>query len=197
MTPEEELRYLRDKVIELEFKLNTDPVTGAGSRLGLEAYLERLKLQALRSGQVGRHAMLYLDGDGFKAINDTFGHAAGDEVIKHMAQTMMGKLRHRDGEIPDYLARLGGDEFVIILYNCPAKQALDRAMEVQTLLKTSCIFAGQEIRYSCTVGCAIYNTDEDWRAALDRADKSMYKAKQARREERAKVVDIKSRSDNR
>jgi diguanylate cyclase (GGDEF)-like protein len=194
MTPEEELAFLRAQVIELQMKLNTDEVTGAGSRRGLEAHIESLKLEALRASKIGKHAMLYLDGDGFKKINDQYGHAGGDAVIQDMAQKLMKRFRRREAQPSDFIARLGGDEFVVILYNCSAQDALNRAKEVQDLLATSCVYNGQEIHYTCTVGCAMYHTNEDWRAALDRADSNMYRAKKARHDAaKSNVVDFKPR----
>lgn len=102
----------------LVFQASHDVLTGLINRREFERRLEHTLLSALHGGR--EHALCYMDLDQFKVINDTCGHAAGDELLRQLTQLLRGKLRERDT-----LARLGGDEFALLLENCSIHDALE------------------------------------------------------------------------
>ncbi len=104
-----------------------DALTGLANRVEFETRVR----QALRSANEGsRHALLYLDLDQFKIINDTCGHVAGDELLRQLAMLLKGPIRESDT-----LARLGGDEFGVLLAHCPLDQAQAVAERMLQLIK--------------------------------------------------------------
>ncbi|MQU05136.1 EAL domain-containing protein [Pseudomonas helleri] len=106
----------RQYIANLSWQATHDALTGLANRREFEYRLE-LVLQNL-ARQQGRHALMFLDLDQFKLVNDTCGHAAGDELLRHICALLQSGLREGDT-----LARLGGDEFGILLENCPADVA--------------------------------------------------------------------------
>ena len=149
-----------------------DNLTGLPNRLLLHDLLNQTLAQAGRQGrQVG---VLFLDLDRFKIINDTFGHAAGDELLKAVARRLRGCIRKSDT-----VARLGGDEFVVVL---PAPgQAEDMSLLAQKILQELSApieLAGQEVFVSTAIGIAGYPLDgADADALIRSADMAMYQAK--------------------
>src|ERR1044071_4547755 len=99
---------MENAMSHLQYLAHHDPLTGLANRSLLALRLRHTIERARRDG--GRCAVLYLDLDGFKLINDRFGHDAGDELLRRVARRMSRKLRD-----VDTLARLGGDEFVLVL----------------------------------------------------------------------------------
>jgi len=104
----------------LVYQASHDGLTGLINRREFEQRLERMLLSSLQQGR--EHALCYMDLDQFKVINDTCGHAAGDELLRQLALLLKGNLRERDT-----LARLGGDEFALLLENCTPADALEVA----------------------------------------------------------------------
>lgn len=104
----------------LVYQASHDALTGLINRREFEQRLERTLLSAIQQGR--EHALCYMDLDQFKVINDTCGHAAGDELLRQLALLLKSKLRERDT-----LARLGGDEFALLLENCSVQDALEVA----------------------------------------------------------------------
>ncbi len=115
----------RVRTKRLVAQVNTDVLTGLGSRLYLSDRIERIVMQ---QGTSSRSALLFIDLDGFKRINDTYGHSAGDELLVAVARRVESALR--DG---DLAARLGGDEFVVLLED----RGLDEAEKLAARLITS------------------------------------------------------------
>lgn len=107
----------RQFVASLSWQASHDALTGLANRREFEYRLAQLLARMLR--QTGRHALMFIDLDQFKLVNDTCGHAAGDELLRKVCQEL--QLHLREG---DTLARLGGDEFGVILENCPTEAAL-------------------------------------------------------------------------
>ena len=101
-----------------------DPLTGLINRRGFEARLSEL-LQSAKQRKA-QHALCYLDLDHFKVVNDTCGHAAGDELLRQLPKVMHAHVRSRD-----VLARLGGDEFAILLEDCPLETAAEIAGKIR------------------------------------------------------------------
>ncbi|RWH30725.1 EAL domain-containing protein, partial [Mesorhizobium sp.] len=149
-----------------------DPLTGLANR---RSFTSRLEAEiATASGKDGQLALMLLDLDRFKEVNDLFGHAAGDAVLQRVAQCGSGVLRH--GQM---LARLGGDEFAIIAPNLPDPQAAGRIAEavLSKLRQESQLSPGGEL-VSASIGIALFPLDADEQAALvSHADTALYRAK--------------------
>jgi diguanylate cyclase (GGDEF)-like protein/PAS domain S-box-containing protein len=159
------VRVERDR--RTRHEADTDPLTGLANRRALERTLEAALARAASRGRsVG---VLMLDLDGFKAVNDRHGHAAGDEVLREVARRLQRSVRERD-----LVARLGGDEFVVVLTDLGAvPDSVDR---VESALAEP--FAGTEAPLRAAVGVAVYPGDGATVAdLLDAADRAMYAAK--------------------
>ncbi len=128
-------------------------------------------------------AVLYIDLDNFKAVNDAFGHAAGDEIIRHVGALLAENVRESD-----VVGRLGGDEFGVILNHAGAEEARVKAAWLSELInKSALVFAGQRHRIQASVGIHPIAMTEDPEAAIARADEAMYAEKYARRAEQAQA----------
>jgi diguanylate cyclase (GGDEF)-like protein/PAS domain S-box-containing protein len=159
-----------------------DTLTGLPNRTLLTDRVEHALVRARRTGQVG--ALLFIDLDKFKRINDSLGHAVGDELLKELARRVRGALRAEDT-----VARLGGDEFVVLLEglgNDPDK-AVGRASEIGDKLRG--LFAdeyrlnGHELYVTASIGVVTFPRDGDTVDTLLRhADTAMYHAKGAGRD---------------
>lgn len=123
-------------------------------------------------------ALLYLDLDEFKAVNDTLGHDAGDELLKNAARRIRQQMRESDT-----VARIGGDEFTVILPKIAGRQDAEKAARgiIRTLSAKFCLSGHeQEVGIGASVGIAIYPTDaQDVDAFVKAADAAMYNAKMA------------------
>ena len=122
-------------------------------------------------------AVLYVDLDGFKALNDSHGHAAGDAVLKHVGRLLVDSVRGSD-----IVGRLGGDEFGIILNRAQGEEARAKAHVLSDVLNSSVIVhAGQPHRIAVSIGVHALAIAEDPETAIARADEAMYAEKFARR----------------
>ena len=154
-----------------------DGLTGLPNR---RLFYDRL-VQAIAFAKRNRHelALLYLDLDGFKAVNDTLGHDAGDELLKAAA----GRIQHRLRE-SDTVARIGGDEFTVILPMIASRADVAKVAEkILGALSTSFSLSGrkEEPRVGVSIGIAVYPADaRDMDALVKAADTAMYSAKQSK-----------------
>ncbi|MFH5182188.1 diguanylate cyclase domain-containing protein [Paenibacillus sp. TAB 01] len=150
-----------------------DPLTGLPNRRLFEDRYSQALMAAKRYQH--RVALLYLDLDDFKQINDGFGHAAGDDLLR----TVSSRLAHcvRD---PDTVSRLGGDEFVILLQQFEHRDDIRKvAMRVIDSLNQPYFLHNRSISITCSIGAAEYPQDgSDKEALLQYADAAMYQAKQ-------------------
>lgn len=150
-----------------------DPVTDLPNRSLL---LDRMS-QALAYGH--RHdspvAVMFLDLDRFKAINDTFGHAAGDQLLKVVAQRLTHYVRESDT-----VARLGGDEFVVVITEMGhLSDAIRIAQGILQVMADPVVIEGQELYISASIGIAVYPNDgNDIPTLLKKADAALYRAKE-------------------
>jgi diguanylate cyclase (GGDEF)-like protein len=151
-----------------------DPLTGLHNR---RFFLEQLELEipfALRH-QIPLH-VLYLDLDGFKQINDRWGHWAGDQTLIQVARRLQAHVRQ-----DDLVARLGGDEFALLVRGIPNSQILGLAERLRQAVQTLLVQAGTEtISLSCSVGIASLlelGEGTDPQSLLAAADKALYQAK--------------------
>ena len=150
----------------------TDPLTGLPNRRRLEEQVETA-IWSARTGQ-DTLALLFVDLNGFKAVNDALGHAAGDELLQSVARTLRGRLRRGD-----LLARLGGDEFLVALTGLDPAAARAEARRVAAAL-TAAVRApvplrGQDVSVGASIGIAVYPADgQEFEALLHAADLGMY-----------------------
>ena len=122
-------------------------------------------------------AVIYIDLDGFKAVNDEYGHSAGDAVLRHVGLLLMDSVRESD-----VVGRLGGDEFGIILNRATAEEAATKAASLSDKINSSAIlYAGVPHRIRASVGVHPIALAEDPETAIARADEAMYAEKHARR----------------
>ncbi|MFB6466056.1 EAL domain-containing protein [Cytobacillus sp. Hz8] len=149
-----------------------DTLTGVANRHSLNERLQSILNTAHRHKQ--QLALLFLDLDRFKYINDTFGHNYGDMLLKHVSVRIKSLLKNKD-----IIARLGGDEFVIVLPNIKhPKEAKKTAQQIIDSLAHSFLIENQEIYVSTSIGISLYPYDGMTKEDLVRnADKAMYKAK--------------------
>lgn len=162
---------------QLSFRAQYDSLTALLNRASL---YERLDAQIGKIGANGHNslAVVYLDLDRFKEINDKYGHAAGDKVLQHVAQRMIESVRHTD-----FAARIGGDEFVVILPGVSDRKEAGRVAElVANAISQPSSFNGHELRVGASFGISIYPDDgAHTDALLKMADEDMYRAKLRRR----------------
>jgi diguanylate cyclase (GGDEF)-like protein/PAS domain S-box-containing protein len=178
---------------QLAYQANFDALTGLANRSLL---LDRLGQAIVNSSRRGdRIAVLFIDLDGFKLINDTLGHDAGDELLKQIAERLKASIRQSDT-----VARLGGDEFVILLLNQEAGEARNGQehnaprIPIETFITglTQKLLAGigqsmlieeQDVRVSGSIGISLFPQDgTDAETLLKNADIAMYRAKELGRD---------------
>jgi diguanylate cyclase (GGDEF)-like protein/PAS domain S-box-containing protein len=157
----------------ISYLATRDPLTELPNRVLFNDRLEQGIVAARRSGQ--SLALLFIDLDRFKNINDSLGHQIGDLLLREVAERMQGCIRKGDT-----LSRLGGDEFVVTLEGL--EQAEDAAQVAAKIIKTlsrPCEIAGHTLNTSCSIGISIYPLDaDDDRALMKNADTAMYHAKE-------------------
>ena len=152
-----------------------DPLTGlANARLLARAADRALATPSSTSDD--SVALLFVDLDGFKPVNDRFGHDAGDDVLRTCGRRLKSAVRESDT-----VARIGGDEFVVLMPQAGRAAAEATAARLRELLLEPIPIAGTEVRLSGSVGIAMASSDEDFRSLLKRADDAMYVAKGRRR----------------
>lgn len=149
-----------------------DSLTGVANRYSLNKTLDRLIRTATKYNQ--QLAVLFLDLDRFKQINDTLGHSYGDLLLKEVSLRLKGLLKNKD-----MIARLGGDEFVIVLTNMKhAKEAANLAEEIIQALTKSFLINHHEVFISTSIGISLFPLDgSSMEILLRNADKAMYNAK--------------------
>lgn len=167
---------LRDKDTHLEYIAYHDALTGLPNRSLL---LDRLRHAVSRAARGGnRLALLFIDLDRFKTINDSLGHAVGDQVLKAVSTRLKNLVR---GE--DTLSRLGGDEFVVLLESVSDSQAAAAAARkiIQALEKTI-VVGDYPLHVAASIGISLYPDDGlDGESLMKHADAAMYKAKESGR----------------
>lgn len=184
---QQRLAEIEDLQAQLSEQANRDPLTGLYNRRYLDATLGRDLALARRSGKP--LSLLLLDIDHFKQINDTHGHPAGDEVLRHSAALLLGLSRSSD-----LVCRYGGEEFLLLLPDTGPDGAREQAEKIRLALQASAVACGsQSIEVRASVGVATLGQDCDSPEALiERADAALYTAK---RTGRNRVVVHGSRQD--
>lgn len=162
---------------ELRQMAQHDPLTGLPNRALFSDRVQRELAYAKRHGR--RFAVIFLDLDRFKPINDNYGHAVGDQLLQQVARRLQGTLR-----AADTVGRIGGDEFVVLMgeLNEPGV-ALDLAEKIRQEVRRPYLIDGHELNISCSLGVAIYPDDGSEEVELCKvADEAMYLAKEAGRD---------------
>lgn len=152
-----------------------DALTGLANRQGFESFL-----RSIPPAQMLGTAMLYIDLDRFKPVNDSHGHAAGDLLLKAFASRLQALVRPTD-----LVARLGGDEFVVVLTGLPSSHPAETVAD-KVVAAAAEPFSLQDlvVQVGASVGVAMGEAD-DWKGLLEKADAALYRAKAAGRGTRA------------
>ena len=167
---------LRERIAQLEKLAMTDELTGLLNRRGFESELQRTLALASRYDEPG--LLVYVDLDGFKLVNDTYGHAAGDAVLKCIARLLTDNLR-----CTDFVGRLGGDEFAVLLPRTSQKLGANRIRSLRRMLNpVAVLWNGAMITVRASLGVQTYGADNaaDGAQLLSRADSLMYQTKHLR-----------------
>lgn len=161
----------RKLTAQLSYQASHDALTGLCNRPEFE---RRLRLLAENSGRQRRHALLFLDLDKFKEVNDTAGHAAGDALLRGLTQRAAALLRESDT-----FARLGGDEFAVILENCQPEAARDLAEKLRLCVADyELIWGDRAYSVGVSIGLTVFGDEQvDMAALVDAADCACYVAK--------------------
>jgi len=160
----------------LEFDTGTDPLTRLFNRRYLETILRRQTEISKRYGFP--FAILLMDLDHFKIINDTYGHDAGDSVLKQFSEMLLLSLR-----ASDFVFRYGGEEFLAVIGNIPAEEAQKLAEKIRMKCESSLFQIADEriIRLTCSIGITVSDGHPDYNRLIKRADTAMYQAKNSGR----------------
>jgi diguanylate cyclase (GGDEF)-like protein/PAS domain S-box-containing protein len=163
--------FLNERMV---FLAERDALTGLYNRHAFQEQLERMLAEAERAQDA--LAALYFDLDEFKYVNDTFGHGAGDELLKRVAEEISGQVRRNE-----FFARLGGDEFAILVPNCTEAEVSILAQRIiGTVSSIQFSVEGQNLRPSSSLGVALYPLHaENAEDLIAHADTAMYQAKSA------------------
>jgi diguanylate cyclase (GGDEF)-like protein len=163
-----ELRAVRAKITELEARADIDPLLDTLNRRGFERELGRSIAYVKRYGTDA--VLIYLDLDGFKAVNDRCGHSAGDELLKAVAAALLGKVR-----ASDVVARLGGDEFAILMWNVSETHAFAKALDLENAVAAVEVERGGiKLSVGASAGVAAVSPLDSPAQAIDAADRAMY-----------------------
>ena len=172
---EAELAAMRARLAELEAHAESDALTGVMNRRGFERELTRAASYVQRYG--GNAALVYLDLDGFKPVNDRFGHAAGDAVLVAVAATLVAAVR-----ASDTVARIGGDEFAVLLWNLSPQDARNKSQGLERAIGDMSVRSGgRRLAVGATAGVAEFLAGRDIAGPLARADAAMYARKRKRK----------------
>ncbi|MFT5294598.1 MAG: diguanylate cyclase (GGDEF)-like protein [Colwellia sp.] len=166
-------KTVEERTHELEQLSNTDPLTKIGNR---RALFERGNYEFSRAQRTkSQLALIMIDCDFFKNINDQFGHLFGDEVLKNLCKLCCKEIRNID-----FFARYGGEEFIIILPDSELSGAVQTANRIQRSLARNCTeFEGNEICVTVSIGiCALNDKHNNFEQLINDADNAMYQAKE-------------------
>ena len=167
-----DLRELESSQAKADYLAYHDPLTGLYNRVNFEEYLSHALFVAKRNEKL--LAILFIDLDRFKVINDTLGHDIGDEVLMTVAERLKGALRESD-----FISRWGGDEIVVILENiATAEEAAHVATNIINTLKEPMDIKTHHLITTASIGIALYpENGEDANTLIKHADSAMYLAK--------------------
>jgi diguanylate cyclase (GGDEF)-like protein len=172
-----QLAKAQARIEELQASADTDFLLDIPNRRGFERELNRSIAYIKRYHASG--ALIVLDVDRLKPINDAFGHAAGDQVLKAIVATLQRQIRSSD-----VIGRLGGDEFALLLWNLSETDARAKAASLEQAIDgLSFMFRGRTVAAGASAGVAILGPHAEADRALEEADSAMYVRKAQRRHE--------------
>ena len=170
-----QLAASRTRIADLEARVDIDPLTDVLNRRGFERELVRSLAYVKRYGTSA--ALVYIDLDGFKPVNDSAGHAAGDAVLKAVAASLLRNVR-----ASDVVGRLGGDEFAVLLWNIGEAEAAAKAKAIEAAIyATPVAWGASTFVVAASAGVAALWPLDTPAMVLDRADRAMYARKAERR----------------
>ena len=170
-----ELAVARARVGELEARADIDPLLDILNRRGFERELKRALAHVKRYGT--QAVLMFVDLDGFKAINDRYGHGAGDLLLKAVARELIGHVR-----ASDIVGRIGGDEFGVLLWRLEGPQATAKARQLEAMIAQVGIPHGKaRIEVAASIGVAPLVEDATPADIIAAADQAMYARKDERR----------------
>ncbi len=169
-----QLETSRERIADLEARVDIDPLTDVLNRRGFERELKRSLAYVKRYGTSA--ALIYVDLDGFKPVNDRHGHAAGDAVLKAIAAAISRNVR-----ASDVVARVGGDEFAVLLWNVGDAAAAAKAAALETAVySTEVRWGASTFVVGASAGVALLGRLDSPAEVLARADAAMYARKAER-----------------
>lgn len=171
-----DITSLHRRIQNLEQQAFTDPLTGVANRALFMQLVSQALTAALRTKACT--ALLFIDIDNFKAVNDTYGHSNGDAVLVEMARRLQTALRP-----VDVVARIGGDEFVVLAGGLDDEEAVAVAHRILALCSAPLSVGGTSLVVSVSIGVSVEDPGADPQQGVDRADTAMYAAKAAGRAE--------------
>lgn len=164
-----QIELLKSQLFELETVATTDLLTGLKNRRGFEDNFAR-ELDRTRRGKSIGGVLVVIDLDSFKAVNDSYGHLAGDACLKQVAAVLLEEIR-----VMDTASRLGGDEFVLLMTDSTQELLLTRVQNIAWKLNHLILAWGDiNITISASVGMKPYHKDDTAEAIFAEADQSMY-----------------------
>lgn len=170
----DKIKYGKDveaKVVTLEAQVVKDELTGIANLLGFTNRLEQF-MGLVRREKIPA-SLVYLDIDHFKKVNDTFGHAAGDVVLKEIASLLKRSVRE-----VDVVARIGGEEIAIILEGTEGDRAIEKAQKLREGIQTLIFKDYPGLKVTASFGVATLNGSETLEDVRANADKALYVAKE-------------------
>ena len=169
----DKIAQLQERVEQLDMLAHEDSLVELPNRRGFVRALERLIDRVSRYEE--KASLLFVDLDGLKLINDSFGHQAGDEALMQVARLLVGGVRKSD-----VVARIGGDEFAILLGHSDEDSARETAGRLADLIAGSNFsHGGRPLPLSVAIGAAPIHGDDTPETAMARADQKMYRRKAA------------------
>jgi len=167
-----------DRLIEKAYMLSIiDGLTGAFNRRYLEETLKKDFDRFIRYNHI--FSVIMMDIDHFKKINDTYGHQAGDEVLKHLVRMVKNIIR-----TSDIVARYGGEEFCVVIYGSKKDDAIYVAERIRSIIKNNeVIYLDKRIKYTVSFGVStVHKGIKDYEELLRKADTALYRAKNSGRD---------------
>ncbi|MGZ3236745.1 MAG: sensor domain-containing diguanylate cyclase [Burkholderiaceae bacterium] len=181
---------LQSKIILLDQVARKDHLTGLNNFGNFEEELKRRTSEYSRSASDNNLSLILVDIDHFKLFNDTYGHPAGNEVLREVAARILKAVRDMD-----FVARYGGEEFAILLPHCGLSDAAAIAERIRlSMAEQPFIIDGKQNHITVSGGYAQFNKNEDPRDLLSRVDSALYRAKNLGRNRIEKAVDSQANS---
>jgi diguanylate cyclase len=178
LTETEQIKFLINSMFErlTDMEVGRDPLTQLFNRRFLPTIMKKEVELSRRKGS--SFALLMIDVDFFKKVNDTHGHESGDRVLQQVAALAINKTR-----AGDFIFRYGGEEFLLLLTEVDVNQAQEVADKIRQTIETADILlsGGKTLRVTVSIGVALSDGNPDYQRVIERADKALYTAKNSGR----------------